>query len=92
MARVDEELQRLRNQLRTYSRGQAVPATVQENVTISYPDAILYLDGTDDTKPTTDADPVFNITAAEDVRIGSRLTNRSNKYEEIKDYVGTLDS
>jgi hypothetical protein len=49
-----------------------VAVTVGENVTISYPDVILYLNGMDDTRPTTDADPVFNLTAAEDVRIGSR--------------------
>ena len=49
-----------------------VAVTVRENVTISYPDVILYLDGADDTRPTTDADPVFNITAAEDVSIGRR--------------------
>jgi hypothetical protein len=49
-----------------------VAVTVQENVTISYPDVILYLNGTDDTRPTIDADPVFNITAAEDVSIGRR--------------------
>jgi len=48
-----------------------VAVTVQENATISYPDVILYLDGTDDTRPTTDPD-VFNITAAEDVSIGRR--------------------
>ncbi|MHC4355514.1 MAG: LamG domain-containing protein, partial [Planctomycetota bacterium] len=49
-----------------------VAVTVRENVTISYPDVILYLNGMDDTRPTTDADPVFNITAAEDVSIGRR--------------------
>jgi len=48
-----------------------IAVTVQENSTISYPDVILYLDGKDDTRPTTDPDP-FNITAAGDVRIGSR--------------------
>ncbi len=48
-----------------------VAVTVQENVTISYPDVILYLDGTDDTRPTTDPD-AFNLTAAEDVSIGRR--------------------
>jgi hypothetical protein len=48
-----------------------VAVTVRENSTISYPDVILYLDGNDDTMPTTDPDP-FDITAAEDVRIGSR--------------------
>jgi hypothetical protein len=49
-----------------------VAVTVQENATISYPDVILYLDGTDDTRPTINTDPVFDLTAAEDVRIGSR--------------------
>jgi len=49
-----------------------VAVTVQENVTISYPDVILYLNGADDTRPTTDTDPVFNLTAAEDVSIGRR--------------------
>jgi len=48
-----------------------VAVTVRENSTISYPQVILYLDGNDDTRPTTDPDP-FNITAAGDVRIGSR--------------------
>ena len=49
-----------------------VAVTVQENATISYPDVILYLDGQDDTRPTIDMDPVFNLTAAEDVNIGRR--------------------
>jgi len=48
-----------------------VAVTVQENATVSYPDVILYLNGTDDTRPTIDPD-VFNITAAEDVSIGRR--------------------
>jgi hypothetical protein len=49
-----------------------VAVTVQENATASYPEVILYLDGMDDTRPTTDLDPVFDLTAGEDVRIGSR--------------------
>ena len=49
-----------------------VAVTVQENATISYPDVILYLDGMDDTRPTIDTEPVFNLTAAEDVSIGRR--------------------
>jgi hypothetical protein len=57
-----------------------VAVTVQENVTISYPDVILYLNGMDDTRPTTDADPVFNITAAEDVRIGSRPSSNDRLF------------
>jgi hypothetical protein len=51
-----------------------VAVTVQENSTVSYPDVILYLDGADDTRPTTDPD-AFNITAAEDVSIGRRPSN-----------------
>ena len=54
--------------------------TVQENVTISYPDVILYLDGADDTRPTTDAEPVFNLTAAEDVRIGNRAAGNDRLF------------
>ncbi len=48
-----------------------VAVTVQEDSTISHPEVILYLDSIDDTRPTIDPDP-FNITAAGDVRIGSR--------------------
>jgi len=48
-----------------------VAVTIQENATISYPEVILYLDGTDDTMPTTDPD-AFNLTAGEDVSIGRR--------------------
>ena len=48
-----------------------VAVTVQANSTISYPEVILYLDGLDDTRPTTDPD-AYNITAAEDVSIGRR--------------------
>jgi hypothetical protein len=48
-----------------------VAVTIQENATISHPEVILWLDGRDDTRPTTDPD-AFNITAASDARIGSR--------------------
>jgi len=48
-----------------------VAVTVKENATISYPDVILYLEGIDDTRPSTDSD-AFNLTADQDVRIGSR--------------------
>jgi hypothetical protein len=48
-----------------------VAVTVQENATISYPDVILYVDGIDDTRPGTDPE-AFNLTADQDVRIGSR--------------------
>jgi len=51
-----------------------VAVTVQENATISYPEVILYLDGSDDTRPTTDPD-AFNLTAGEDVSIGRRPSN-----------------
>ena len=48
-----------------------VAMRVKENATISYPDVILYVDGIDDTRPSTDSD-AFNLTADQDVRIGSR--------------------
>jgi len=51
-----------------------VAVTVQENATISYPEVILYLDGIDDTRPTTDPD-IFDIIANVDVSIGYRATN-----------------
>ncbi len=49
-----------------------VAVTIQANATISYPEVILWLDGQDDTRPTTDLDPPFDLTADLDVRIGSR--------------------
>jgi len=51
-----------------------VAVTVQENATISYPEVILYLDGIDDTRPSTDPN-AFNVTANVDVSIGYRATN-----------------
>ncbi|HUV62646.1 MAG TPA: LamG domain-containing protein, partial [Sedimentisphaerales bacterium] len=51
-----------------------VTVTVRDNATISYPDVILYLDGLDDTIPTTDPD-LFATVADNDVRIGSRPSN-----------------
>jgi len=70
-----------------------VAVTVQENATISYPEVILYLDGTDDTRPTTDPD-AFNITAGEDVCIGRRPSNNDRFFlgqiDEVRIYNGTL--
>jgi len=51
-----------------------VAVTVQENATISYPEVVLYLNGIDDTRPSTDPD-MFDITANVDVSIGCRATN-----------------
>ncbi|MHC4521672.1 MAG: LamG domain-containing protein, partial [Planctomycetota bacterium] len=48
-----------------------VAITVQANATVSHPEAILWLDGQDDTRPTTDPDP-YDIVVDLDVRIGSR--------------------
>ncbi len=62
-----------------------VAVTVQENATASYPEVILYLDGVDDTRPTTDLDPVFDLTAGEDVRIGRRPAS-NDRY-----FVGQID-
>jgi hypothetical protein len=48
-----------------------VAITVQAGATVSHPEAILWLDGLDDTRQTTDPDP-YDIVADLDVRIGSR--------------------
>ena len=48
-----------------------IAVTVKENATISYPDVILYVNGIDDTRASTDSD-AFNLAADKDVRIGSR--------------------
>jgi hypothetical protein len=48
-----------------------VAITVQAGATVSYPEATLWLDGLDDTRPTTDPDP-YDIQADLDVRIGCR--------------------
>jgi len=61
-----------------------VAVTVQASATISYPDVILYVDGIDDTRPTTDPD-AFNLTAGEDVRIGSRPSNND------RFFIGAID-
>ena len=76
-----------------------VAVTVQASSTISYPDVILYVDGLDDTRPTTDPD-AFNLIAGEDVRIGrrglqvelSRLTSRFDMREGGVDYGEQADS
>ena len=52
-------------------RWHHVAVTVQENSTVSYPDVILWLDGLDDTRPSTDPD-AYDITADLDVSIGRR--------------------
>jgi hypothetical protein len=48
-----------------------VALTIEANATISYPEVKLWVDGQDDSRPTTDPD-AFNLTAGPDVRIGSR--------------------
>ncbi|HUV63643.1 MAG TPA: LamG domain-containing protein, partial [Sedimentisphaerales bacterium] len=68
-----------------------VAVTVQENATVSYPDVILYLDGMNDTRPTTDLDPVFNLTAAEDLRIGSRPASNDRFFQGQIDEVRIYD-
>jgi len=48
--------------------------TVQANSTISYPEVVLYLNGIDDTRPSTDPN-AFALAAGEDVSIGRRPSN-----------------
>ncbi|MHC4595426.1 MAG: LamG domain-containing protein, partial [Planctomycetota bacterium] len=61
-----------------------VAVTVQASATISHPDVLLYLDGIDDSRPTEDPD-VFNLTAGEDVRIGSRPSNNDRFFMGLID-------
>jgi len=68
-----------------------VGVTIKENVTVSHPDVILWLDGVDDTRPTTDPDPIFNITAAGDARIGSRLASNDRFFDGLIDEVRIYD-
>jgi hypothetical protein len=63
---------------------------VQENATISYPEVVLYLDGYDDTRPSTDPDP-YNITAALDVSIGRRPASNDRYFIGLLDDVRIYD-
>jgi len=65
---------------------QHVAVRVQQNATISYPDVILYLDGIDDTRDSEDPD-AFNLTADQDVRIGSRPASNDRFFMGLIDDV-----
>jgi hypothetical protein len=67
-----------------------VAVTLRENITVSYPDVKLYLDGVDDTIPTTDPD-AFNTVAGNDVRIGSRPSNNDRFFTGLIDDVRIYD-
>jgi len=67
-----------------------IAVTVQENATISYPDVILYVDGIDDTRATKDPD-AFNLTADQDVRIGSRPASNDRFFMGLIDDVRIYD-
>jgi len=58
--------------------------TVEANATVSWPQAKLWLDGLDDTRPTTDPDP-YDIVADLDVSIGRRPAG-DDRY-----YIGEID-
>ena len=61
-----------------------VAVTVEADSTVSYPSVILYLDGRDDTRPTTDPDP-YNITATGDVSIGRRPVSDDRYFQGVID-------
>ena len=63
-----------------------VGVTVKENSTVSYPEVKLYLDGQDNTIPSTDPD-AYNITAAEDVSIGRRPALNDRFFDGLIDEV-----
>jgi hypothetical protein len=67
-----------------------VAVTLQDNATISYPDVILYVDGIDDTTPNTDPE-AFNLTADQDVRIGSRPSSNDRFFMGLIDDVRIYD-
>jgi hypothetical protein len=71
-------------------RWHHVAVTVQASATISYPDVILYVDGIDDTRATTDPD-AFNLTADQDVRIGSRAASNDRFFMGLIDDVRIYD-
>jgi len=63
---------------------QHVAVTVQANATISYPDVQLWLNGQDDTRPSTDPD-AFDLTAGPDASIGRRPAS-DDRY-----FIGQID-
>jgi len=67
-----------------------VAATVKGHATVSYPDVILYLDGQDDTIPTSDPD-AFNLTGALDVSIGRRPATNDRFFIGLIDDVRIYD-
>jgi hypothetical protein len=64
-----------------------VVLTVTANATLSYPQMILYVDGRDNTVPSTDTDPVLNIIPSFDVGIGWRSTDSDRYWEGLLDDV-----
>ncbi|MBA7671865.1 hypothetical protein ES703_80031 [subsurface metagenome] len=67
-----------------------VAVTIQENATMSYPEVILYVDGIDDTRATKDPD-AFNLTADQDVRIGSRPASNDRFFMGLIDDIRIYD-
>ena len=67
-----------------------VALTVMEGATVSHPDVILYLDGKDDTRPSTDQDP-YNLTGTADVSIGRRATSADRYFTGLIDDVRIYD-
>ncbi len=67
-----------------------VAVTISGNATVSYPEVKLYLDGVDDTIPTTDPD-AFATVAGNDVRIGSRPSNNDRFFAGLIDDVRIYD-
>jgi hypothetical protein len=63
-----------------------VAVTIQPNSTVSYPQVMLWLDGQDDSRQTTDADPPFGLVADQDVSIGRRPAGGGDRY-----FMGEID-
>ena len=69
-----------------------VAVTVKENATVSYPDVILWVDGIDDTQPSSDATVVNILVDPErDARIGSRPSSDDRWFGGLIDELTLYD-
>jgi hypothetical protein len=68
-----------------------VAVTSIENAYCQYPDMILYIDGQDDTVPSTDTDPLLDIVPGADLGIGFRASHTDRYWDGSIDEVRFYD-
>ncbi len=68
-----------------------IALTSIEGAYCQYPDMIIYVDGLDDTVPSTDTDPILDIVAGVDVGIGCRATHNDRYWVGLIDEVRMYD-